>query len=379
MVKNKKDIVSLSANTSWYLYNFRQSTIKAFLNMNYEVLCISPKDEYTKYLESLGCNCINLKMNNKGINPFKDILIVFRLFFIYFKYKPIAAFHFTIKNNIYGTWASFFSNTPAINNISGLGTAFITTGMISKIVRLLYKCSQPFAHRVFCQNQEDLDLLINKKLIKKDKLYLLPGSGVDLKRFHSNLVKNNANDKFTFLYVGRLLADKGMFELIDAFKNLRTKKNNCQLWICGLLNADNISSISKSQIKGWKSIIGIEFIEPRRDIENVYKKVDCVVLPSYREGMPKTLLEAGSMGLPAVATNVPGCRNIIQDNVNGFLCRAKDARDLEQAMIKALNLSRNDYEKMSINARNIVENNFDEKIVIDSALDALDSLLKQLK
>ncbi len=379
MVKNKKDIVSLSANTSWYLYNFRQSTIKAFLNMNYEVLCISPKDEYTKYLESLGCNCINLKMNNKGINPFKDILIVFRLFFIYFKYKPIAAFHFTIKNNIYGTWASFFSNTPAINNISGLGTAFITTGMISKIVRLLYKCSQPFAHRVFCQNQEDLDLLINKKLIKKDKLYLLPGSGVDLKRFHSNLVKNNANDKFTFLYVGRLLADKGMFELIDAFKNLRTKKNNCQLWICGLLNADNISSISKSQIKEWKSIIGIEFIEPRRDIENVYKKVDCVVLPSYREGMPKTLLEAGSMGLPAVATNVPGCRNIIQDNVNGFLCRAKDARDLEQAMIKALNLSRNDYEKMSINARNIVENNFDEKIVIDSALDALDSLLKQLK
>ena len=316
-------------------------------------------------------------MNNKGTNPFKDILIVFRLFFIYLKYKPIAAFHFTIKNNIYGTWAAFFSNTPAINNISGLGTAFITTGMISKIVRLLYKCSQPFAYRVFCQNQEDLEFLIDKKLIKKDKLYLLPGSGVDLKRFHPNLVKNNANDKFTFLYVGRLLADKGMFELIDAFKNLRAKKNNCQLWICGLLNADNVSSISKSQIKEWKSIIGIEFIEPRRDIENVYKKVDCVVLPSYREGMPKTLLEAGSMGLPSVATNVPGCRNIIQDNVNGFLCRVKDAKDLEEAMRKILNLSKDEIKEMGNNARNIVKNNFDEKIVIDSALDALDSILKK--
>ena len=143
------------------------------------------------------------------------------------------------------------------------------------------------------------------------------------------------------------------------------------------LNTENISSISKTQIEDWKDIPGIRWLDPEKYIENIYKQVDCVVLPSYREGMPKTLLEAGSMGLPSVATNVPGCRNIIQDNVNGFLCRAKDARDLEQAMIKALNLSRNDYEKMSINARNIVKNNFDEKIVIDSALDALDSILKK--
>ncbi len=117
--------------------------------------------------------------------------------------------------------------------------------------------------------------------------------------------------------------------------------------------------------------------EPRRDIENVYKKVDCVVLPSYREGMPKTLLEAGSMGLPSVATNVPGCRNIIQDNVNGFLCRVKDAKDLEEAMRKILNLSKDEIKEMGNNARNIVKNNFDEKIVIDSALDALDSILKK--
>ena len=379
MVKSKKITVSLSANTSWYLYNFRKSTIKTFLNMNYEVVCISPKDEFTTDLENLGCKCINLKMNNKGTNPFKDIFIICRLFYLYRKYKPKAAFHFTIKNNIYGTWAAFISNTPSINNISGLGTAFIREGLISKIVRLLYKCSQPFANRVYCQNPEDYNLLIDKKLVNKDKLFLLPGSGVDLNRFNPNLVKCSANDKFTFLYVGRILADKGIFELIDAYKNLQIKKLNCELWICGILNTENISSISKIQIEDWKDVIGIRWLNPRKDIENVYKQVDCVVLPSYREGMPKTLLEAGSMGLPSVATNVPGCRNIIQDNVNGFLCRAKDARDLEQSMTKVLNLSRHDYEKMSINARNIVENSFDEKIVIDSALDDLDSLLKQLK
>ncbi|MDC2973176.1 glycosyltransferase family 4 protein [Gammaproteobacteria bacterium] len=369
-------IVTLSANTSWYLYNFRQSTIKRLIGKGYRVVCISPFDEYSKELMDLGCEYYDLEMQNKGTNPFKDIKTFLKLLFIYLKLKPFAAFHFTVKNNIFGTWAGLISNTPSINNVSGLGTAFIRDGLISIVVRLLYKCSQPFAHRVYCQNPEDFDLLIDKKLVNKDKLFLLPGSGVDLKRFNSDSVKYSKNEQFTFLYVGRILADKGLFELIKAYKNLKIKKINCELWICGILNAENISSISKTQIEDWKDIPGIRWLDQEKYIENIYKQVDCVVLPSYREGMPKTLLEAGSMGLPSVATDVPGCRNIIQDNVNGFLCRAKDARDLEQAMTKALNLSKNEYEKMSINARNIVKNNFDEKIVIDSALNALDSILK---
>ena len=369
-------IVTLSANTSWYLYNFRQSTIKRLIGKGYRVVCISPFDEYSKELMDLGCEYYDLEMQNKGTNPYRDIKTFLKLLFIYLKLKPFAAFHFTVKNNIFGTWAGLISNTPSINNVSGLGTAFIRDGLISIVVRLLYKCSQPFAHRVYCQNPEDFDLLIDKKLVNKDKLFLLPGSGVDLKRFNSDSVKYSKNEQFTFLYVGRILADKGLFELIKAYKNLKIKKINCELWICGILNAENISSISKTQIEDWKDIPGIRWLDQEKYIENIYKQVDCVVLPSYREGMPKTLLEAGSMGLPSVATDVPGCRNIIQDNVNGFLCRAKDARDLEQAMTKALNLSKNEYEKMSINARNIVKNNFDEKIVIDSALNALDSILK---
>lgn len=369
-------IVTLSANTSWYLYNFRQSTIKRLIGKGYRVVCISPFDEYSKELMDLGCEYYDLEMQNKGTNPFKDMKTFLKLLFIYLKLKPFAAFHFTVKNNIFGTWAGLISNTPSINNVSGLGTAFIREGLISIVVRLLYKCSQPFAHRVYCQNPEDFDLLIDKKLVNKDKLFLLPGSGVDLKRFNSDSVKYSKNEQFTFLYVGRILADKGLFELIKAYKNLKIKKINCELWICGILNAENISSISKTQIEDWKDVPGIRWLDQVKYIENIYKQVDCVVLPSYREGMPKTLLEAGSMGLPSVTTDVPGCRNIIQDNVNGFLCRAKDARDLEQAMIKALNLSRNEYEKMSINARNIVKNNFDEKIVVDSALNALDSILK---
>ena len=307
-------IVTLSANTSWYLYNFRQSTIKRLIGKGYRVVCISPFDEYSKELMDLGCEYYDLEMQNKGTNPFKDIKTFLKLLFIYLKLKPFAAFQFTVKNNIFGTWAGLISNTPSINNVSGLGTAFIRDGLISIVVRLLYKCSQPFAHRVYCQNPEDFDLLIDKKLVNKDKLFLLPGSGVDLKRFNSDSVKYSKNEQFTFLYVGRILADKGLFELIKAYKNLKIKKINCELWICGILNAENISSISKTQIEDWKDIPGIRWLDQEKYIENIYKQVDCVVLPSYREGMPKTLLEAGSMGLPSVATDVPGCRNIIQDN-----------------------------------------------------------------
>ena len=181
--------------------------------------------------------------------------------------------------------------------------------------------------------------MIDKKLVNKNKLFLLPGSGVDLKRFNSDSVNYSKNEQFTFLYVGRILADKGLFELIEAYNNLKIKKINCELWICGILNSENISSISKAQIEDWKDIAGIKWLDPVKYIENIYKQVDCVVLPSYREGMPKTLLEAGSMGLPSVATNVPGCNRIIKNNFNGILCDAKSDSSLVNAMSKFIKLS----------------------------------------
>ena len=370
---NKMKIITLSANTSWYLYNFRKSTITRFIKEGYKVICISPKDEHTNNLINLGCEWFNLKMNNKGSNPFSDIKIIFRLLFLYIKFKPVASFHFTIKNNIYGTWAAFISNTPAINNISGLGTAFIRKGLTSSIVRMLYRSSQPFAKRIYCQNEEDYNLLIKKNLIPENKLYLLPGSGVDIKRFKPYLSVND-DRLFRFLYVGRLLADKGLFELIEAMENINLEKPKCSLWICGFTNSDNISAISERDIKNWKSIPNIKWIKPNNEIENVMKNVDCVVLPSYREGMPRSLLEAGAMGLPSVTTDVPGCRNIIQSGVNGFLCEAKNRKSLELAMLKMLNMSQKDILRMGNTARNIVVKKFDEKIVIDTAMDALKSV-----
>ena len=370
----KEKVVTLSANTSWYLYNFRKSTISRFIKDGYEVFCIAPKDEHTEKLKDLGCNWLDLKMNNQGHNPFKDLIIIFRLFNIYTKLKPVVAFHFTVKNNIYGTWASFLSNTPAVNNISGLGTAFIKKGLLSFIVKILYKLSQPIAKRVYCQNTEDFDLLVNKKLIPRKKLFLLPGSGVDINKFKPNFYSKEYNT-FRFLFVGRILADKGIYELIHAIENINKHKIQCELWICGFKNSNNSSAINDDQIKNWQNIPGVIWIEPNDEIEKIMKDVNCVVLPSYREGMPRSLLEAGATGLPSITTDVPGCRNIIQDNVNGFICEARNSKSLELAMLRMLNSSDEDIIRMGKTARNIVENRFDEKIVIEAYVDALSSFV----
>lgn len=368
----KKKVVTLSANTSWYLYNFRKSTIDRFIKDGYEVFCIAPKDAHTKKLKDLGCNWFDLKMNNQGHNPFKDLVIIFRLFYIYTKLKPVVAFHFTVKNNIYGTWASFFSNTPAVNNISGLGTAFIKKGFLSFIVKILYRLSQPMAKRVYSQNIEDFNLLANKKLISRKKLFLLPGSGVDINKFKPNFNSKKVNT-FRFLFVGRILADKGIYELIHAIENINKNEIQCQLWICGFKNSKNISAINDDQIKNWQNIPGVTWIEPNDEIEKIMKDVNCIVLPSYREGMPRSLLEAGAIGLPSITTDVPGCRNIIQDNINGFICEARNSKSLELAMLRMLNTPNEDIIRMGKAARNIVENRFDEKIVIDAYADVLSS------
>lgn len=369
----QKKIITLSANTSWYLFNFRRSTIEELVKMNYQVICISPKDNFSKQLEDLGCKALSVEMDNKGTNPFKDILIFMRHFLIYKKYRPILAFHFTIKNNIYGTWAANFLQIPSINNITGLGTAFLKNNLTSFVVRRLYKLSQPYAYKVFCQNKEDYSFLVNQNLIDENKLFLLPGSGVNLKRFHPNLKKNLQKRKknFTLLFSGRMIADKGLFELIDALKIINQNEILCQLWLQGFVNNQNNSSLSVSQISSWSKLKWIEWRGATDKIEEVMSQVDGVVLPSYREGMPRTLLEACAMELPVVTTNVPGCNEIIQDGINGFLCEPRDHISLMHSIKKLIETPPEERLKMGKRGREKVKNEFDEKYVIDAAISSV--------
>lgn len=365
--------ITLSANTSWYLFNFRVSTIKALLGRGYRVVCLSPEDDYSAKLKSIGCEWIALPMDNKGSNVANDVRLVLRLVAHYRDLKPVAAFHFTIKNNIYGTWAATLSGIPAVNNVSGLGTAFIHKGLVSSVVRLLYRLSQPLAHKVFCQNEEDFQLLNAARLVPLERLVLLPGSGVDLQRFNPGL-RCASSATFRFLYAGRILADKGLHELLEAVIRINTESVRCELWLCGFAGVENVSAISQELLEAWSAKPGVRWLGPSDCIEEVYAQVDCVVLPSYREGMPRSLLEAGAMSLPVVATNVPGCRNIVTNGHNGLLCEAKSADSLRKAMETMLALSPEERKRMGTAGRRLVEAEFDEQLVVKAALDVLERL-----
>ena len=373
-MKKNNQVVILSANTSWYLYNFRSSTIKAFIKEGYRVICLSPKDDFSSRLQGLGCQVIQLKIDNKGTNPIKDFILMVRMFFLYKKINPKIVFHFTIKNNIYGTLAAYFANVKAVNNITGLGTAFIQKNFISRVVKFLYRITQPLADVVYCQNIEDYHLLVSEGLVAKDLLKQLPGSGVDVRRFHPNLKKKYTKEHkiFTFLFSGRLLADKGFNELISAFKIINDKKIKCNLWVCGFVDQLNKSSIAIHQINDYqREFEWFTWLGSVDQIEETLAQVDCLVLPSYREGMPRSILEACSMEIPVITTDVPGCRNIISNQYNGLLCKSKDIESLKDALALMMNMSPDVRQEMGKNGRKHILKYYDERLVIQEAVKEL--------
>ena len=416
----RRATVTLSANTSWYLFNFRASTIRALVAAGHRVVCLSPPDDYGPRLPSLGCEWQPLPMDNAGTHPGRDLALLGRFLRHYARLRPAVAFHFTIKNNVYGTWAARALGVAAVNNVSGLGTAFIRPGAVDAVVRALYRLSQPLAHRVFCQNTEDFDLLRARRLVPAARLALLPGSGVDLQRFHPGLrvrgertsavpdtpagqpdlrvrgglsagagcmpdvaAEASANEPgvrgkpapLRLLYAGRMLADKGLHELIAAVDRLNAQGVRCELSLCGFAGAENVSAISEEVLKQWAQRPGVRWLGPSDDMPSVYAQADAVVLPSYREGMPRSLLEAAAMGLPAVATDVPGCRHIVTHGVNGLLCEARSADALHAALAQLLAMSAAQREAMGAAGRARVEAEFDEQLVVRAAVDVVEEVL----
>jgi glycosyltransferase involved in cell wall biosynthesis len=369
--------IIFSANTSWYLYNFRSSTIKRFIALDHKVICVSPYDNYSAKLTDYGAKHIDVSIDSKGLNPFRDLILIWNLFLIYRKLSPDLIFHFTIKNNIYGSWAASLARKKFINNITGLGTIFINDNLISKLVYLLYKSSQPFAERIFCQNNDDYSLLIKNNLVPEKKLYILPGSGVDLEKFHPRLLNRGLKTDsfcFRFVYCGRMIADKGLFELIEAVMQINQSTVRCNLWLCGFIDEKNHSYINPALIESWAKQSYIDWIGPTENVSEVLSECNCLILPSYREGLPRSILEACAMSLPVIASDVPGCRDIISDNHNGFLCNPKDSKSLQSAMLKMLSISDSQREEMGKNGRQRVEKEYNESIVINSAIMCLDEI-----
>ena len=215
-------------------------------------------------------------------------------------------------------------------------------------------------------------------MINQARLDLLPGSGVDLKKFkRRNAYNQNLNDSFIFIYAGRFLYDKGLKELIDSFEKIDQKIYKTKLWLIGFQDSKNISSIQQSVIDEWALKPNISILKPTDEMHAVLEKADCFVLPSYREGMPRSILEACAMELPIICTNVPGCKEIVTDKLNGLLCKPKDSDSLLQAMSSMLRMTHSLRMEMGLKGRKRVEKNYSEDIVIQKAKEALEKALNK--
>ncbi len=336
------------------------------------MVAIAPRDEYTAKLIELGCDFEEVKMDSRGANPLKDLALTFELYKIYKRQRPEVILQYTIKPNIYGTFAASALKIPVINNVCGLGTAFLNRNMVSRFAIAMYKLAFRFPKLVFFQNQDDKDFFLKSKIIKHTKTDVLPGSGINIDEFVPST--NYDNKPFTFLLISRLIHDKGILEYIDAIKMLKAKGVNAKFQLLGQLDTRHSRGIAKELVDEWIEGDVVEYLGSTDDVKPYINNSDCVVLPSYREGTPRSLLEAASSGKPIVATDVAGCNNIVDDNVNGFLCESKNAADLAHKMEKMLTLDEESVTRMGTASRNIAEENFDERIVINKYISSISAV-----
>lgn len=367
--------IAIVLNTSWNIFNFRRSLAQSFLDNGHEVYTIAPVDAFTSRLTEMGCKHIPVKMDSRGANPVKDLLLILELFKIYTKIRPDVILHFTIKPNIYGTIAASILRIPVINNVCGLGTIFLKKNLVSKVAIYMYKFAFRFPKKIFFQNDDDRQLFIANHLVKNDICDTLPGSGIDLNEFQPD--EDTGKNNFTFLLISRLIYDKGIREFVDAVSKLRKRGVVARFQVLGALDEKHKRGIPKSIIDNWFQKEQIQYLGMREDVKPVIRQADCVVLPSYREGTPRTLLEAASMGLPLIATNVPGCKNVVEDGFNGYLCNLKDGDDLADKMEKMYNLSNGELMAMGQNSRKKVEFQFDVKHVIQKYHASIEALSVQ--
>jgi len=365
--------VAIVINTAWNIYNFRMGLVRALLAEGMQVVAIAPSDGYEKELKRNGCEFVSVPMEKTGTNPWKEFKIILRLYRAYKKAKPDIILHFTIKPNTYGSIAAKWLGIPIINNVSGLGTVFLNSGLVSKIALAVYRYTFRYPNKVFFQNEFDRELFLNKGLVAREVTEVIPGSGIDLKKFIASPKEQNGNT-FTFLMISRLLVDKGVYDFIEAIKSLKEKRPELHFQLLGPVDPEHKRGISNEELQEWIDEEWVEYLGTTDDVRPFISNADCIVLPSYREGTPKTLLEAASMQKPLIATDVPGCNSIVVNNYNGYLCNLKDPIDLAKKMNKMADLDSVQITEFGKNSRKKVEDDFDEKIVVSKYLKSINKI-----
>lgn len=348
--------------------------VKEFIKKGHEIILVAPHDKYVNFLEQEGVRFKSININKMGLNPIQDIKLTWQYCRLMRKIQPDVLLTFTIKPTIYGNIASRFTKTKTISNITGLGTIFIKPSFATKLAMVLYRFALGKCGKVFFQNPTDYRFFKLKGLVSATQSAVIPGSGIDVVRFQ-HPKRSFSEGKLKFLFVGRIIKDKGIVEFLEAAKIVGEKFPDSRFHVVGKMGYENRTALSKDEFREYLKNERISYLAYTDNMGDVYKTNDIMVLPSYREGMSRALLEAAAMKMPIITTNVPGCREIVKDSVNGYLVKSKSIEDLVKAMKKILSLKEEELIKMANNSRNLIENNFSDKLVLQMYLDAIEDIL----
>ncbi|RKP59089.1 glycosyltransferase family 4 protein [Pararobbsia silviterrae] len=372
--------VCLVSNTAWSIYNYRHGTLNALRERGIIVTVIAPKDRTFALLEQIGVRCIDLRVASKGTNPIEDLALLGTLRRHYRTLRPDLVFHYTIKPNIYGSIAAALARVKSIAVTTGLGYVFIQDSTAARVARALYRFAFRFPREVWFLNRDDLDAFRGEALLAHpDRARLLNGEGIDLAMYAPDPTDTARASKHTvdFILIGRLLWDKGVGEYVEAAKTLRARYPHARFKLLGPVGVANPSAISQAEIDAWVGAGHVEYLGEAHDVRPYIAQADCVVLPSYREGVPRTLLEASAMAKPIVATDVPGCREVVDDGVTGLLCEARDAGDLTAKLAAMIEMDARARRSLGERGRAKMEAEFDERHVVDRYLKTLSALTGQ--
>lgn len=376
---NKQLKIAFVANTAWSIHNFRSGIIQQLLGMNHQVIVIAPQNPiYSAKLKDLGCDFKELQLDNQGTNLWTDFKNLTQLYQLYRAIQPDMIFHYTIKLNIYGAITAFLNRIPCISVVCGTGYTFRQKNGLYYWVLCLYRIAFSLARKVWFLNPTDKAFFETKQLVPALKTCLLPGEGINTTFFKRTSPRQFVG-KYVFLLTARLIWDKGIQEYVEAARLLRQKYGvaiECQL--LGFLKVENPAAIPEATVQTWHQQGTILYKEAVEDVRPHLEQAHCLVLPSYSEGVSRSLLEAASMELPIITTDTPGCRTVVEDGVNGFLVQAKNSIDLAAKMEQMFLLPREIQTQMGQRGRQKVVTTLEENLVTPYYIDVLKTLSKTL-
>jgi glycosyltransferase involved in cell wall biosynthesis len=362
--------VAVVSNSSWYLYKFRSNLILRLQNHGYRVIAVAPKDEFT---DKIPCDFYELSVKRGTLNPWEDLKLIYSLV-LFLKSRDVSVMlTFTPKPNIYGAVSAGLLGKKVICNISGLGSAIAGGGWLSRFVLALYKISMRWSSFTFFQNPDDYQLFLSRKIVPSDLAAVLPGSGVDLERFRFTPRARAIDGKFRFVMVSRLIYEKGILEYIQATQALiAAHGETIESVLVGPIDEANPSALTRDQLAAYVDSGVIKYAGYKDDIREEIARADCVVLPSfYREGTPRILLESAAMGRPLITTDTPGCKEVVRDGVNGFLCTPRSVDCLLEAMEKIITLTADELAEYGRRSRNLAEVHYSEELVLSGYTEQL--------